>query len=369
MNLHPKQRPLWQKAIAWPALAGMMAYKASHLPRRIFPRAIRAMLNNWDYRTYGVLLKSGLNRAYIDQPCEFKMPTSFEPKAQVAPEYQMTPAQIKQFYEDGFIGPLDAFSREEMADFRQDMLAVENTNNTTFNFVTPRDRHFEMPRLWNYMKHPAITERVAQLLGPDLLVWRTQIFQKPGKAPAIQWHQASTFMVEDYLNPGLYPEDRSEIFQLTVWIAVDDTTPENGCLDFVRGSHTSVRTIKFGGEEGFYNAQFSLEFERDPSKYVRIPCKAGQFIIFTERCIHGSGPNTTDRHRLAFNLRAIPTHVPVYRGVEKYRSVYNGGKYDLKNWGVVSLRGTDRHQLSRTIDIAALHRQLAERQSQQRRAA
>ena len=43
---------------------------------------------------------------------------------------------------------------------------------------------------------PAITERLAQILGPDLNVWRTQMFHKPPKAPAIQFHQASTFMVE-----------------------------------------------------------------------------------------------------------------------------------------------------------------------------
>ena len=82
------------------------------------------------------------------------------------------------------------------------------------------------------MKHPAITERCAQLLGPDLLVWRSQYFYKGPKSPAIQWHQASTFMVEDYQDPGIFPPDRSEIFQLTVWVAIDDATPERGCLQF-----------------------------------------------------------------------------------------------------------------------------------------
>jgi non-heme Fe2+,alpha-ketoglutarate-dependent halogenase len=276
------------------------------------------------------------------------MPESFEPKVVVDPKWRLTPAQIKKFYEDGFIGPLDAFSAEEMADFRKDMLEAEKSVSKTYNFVTPRDRHFENPRLWSYMKSPAITERLAQLLGPDLLVWRTQMFHKPPKAPAIQFHQASTFMVEDYQDPALHPANRNDIFQLTVWVAVDDATLENGCLDFVRGTHERVHTIKFGGEEGFYNAAFSLEFDRDPKRVVRVPVKAGQFIIFTERCIHGSAANTTDRHRLAFNLRAIPTNVAVYPNKKYYRSVYNGGKYFLDNWGVVVLRGEDRYKLSRT---------------------
>jgi hypothetical protein len=43
----------------------------------------------------------------------------------------------------------------------------------------------------------------------------------------------------------------------------------------------------------------------------------------------------------------IPTNVAVYPGVKKYRSVYNGGKYHLDNWGVALLRGEDRYKLSR----------------------
>lgn len=355
MNLHPKPRPLWQRVLALPILTLLMGYKALRLPTFFLPRDIRAIIKNWDFRIYWTLISSGLNRAYIDQPCEFKMPDSCEPKVLVDPKWRLTAGQIRKFYENGFIGPLDAFSPGEMADFRNEMLEAEKSESKTYGFVTPRDRHFENPRLWNYMKSPAITERLAQLLGPDLLVWRTQMFHKPSKAPAIQFHQASTFMVEDYQDPALHPANRNEIFQLTVWVAVDDATYENGCLDFIRGSHNRMNTIKFGGEEGFYNAAFSLEFDRDPKRIARVPVKAGQFIIFTERCIHGSAPNTTDRHRLAFNLRAIPTNVAVYPNKHKYRSVYNGGKYDLKNWGVVVLRGEDRFQLSRTrtLDMPA----------------
>ncbi len=366
MNLHPKVRPWWQRALILPALSLLMAYKALQLPRFILPRAFRSIVTRWDYSMFWMLIKSGLTRAYIDQPCQFKMPNTFEPKVEVAADYKLTTDQIQQFNEDGFIGPFDAFSREEMANFRLEMLAKENTKSKTYGFCTPRDRHFEMPNLWEHMTRSAITERVAQLLGPDLLCWRSQLFYKGPHSPAIQYHQASTFMVEDYLDPAIFPENLSDIFQLTVWVAVDDATPENGCLQFVRGTHDRIRTIKFGGEEGFYNAQFSLEFDRDPSRIVTVPVKSGQFLIFAERCIHGSPPNTTDRHRLAFNIRVIPTDVPVYTNKEKYRSVYNGGKYHLKNWGVSVLRGEDRHSLSRTVDPKEIHQQLA---TEKRRAA
>lgn len=354
MNLHPKIRPVWQRILIVPALTALMIYKALRLPKFILPRALKSIVTHWHYSMFWMLIKSGVTRAYIDEPCEFHMPKSFEPKVLVDPKYCLEPEQIRELYTEGFLGPIDAFDPADMAEFRSEMLAVEHTKSQTYGFCTPRDRHLEMPRLWNYMKHPAITERVAQLLGPDLLCWRSQMFYKPPHAPAIQCHQASTFMVEDYLDPAIFPPNKSELFQLTVWVAVDDAVPENGCLQFVRGSHHKIRTVRFGGEEAFYNAKYTLEFDRDAEQLVTLPVKSGQMVIFMQRCIHGSPPNTTDRHRLAFNLRIVPTNVPVYPNKKYYRSVYNGGKYHLQNWGVALLRGHDHFNLSRSVDAAKL---------------
>lgn len=354
MNMHPKLRPLWQRIPLCAGLGGLMAYKALRLPHSILPRDIKAVVKNWDFEMFTKLIGSGLTSAYIDQPCYFKMPEEIVPKADVAPEHQMTEAQLRGFYQDGFAGPFTVFSPEEMRDFRTELLAVEQEESKTYGFVTPRDKHFEMPRLWNYMKSPAVTDRIAQILGPDLNCWRSQIFYKGPHSPAIQWHQASTFMVEDYQDPAIFPADRSEIFQITAWIAVDESTHENGALRFARGTHDRVRPINFGGEEGFYNAAYNLEFDEAEADVVEIPCQPGQMILFTERCIHGSAANTTDRHRLAFNLRAVPTSVAAYPDKKYYRSVYNGGKYHLDKWGVALLRGEDKFNLSRTIPAESL---------------
>jgi len=356
MNMAPKVRPLWQRAPICAALAALRAYQASGLPVRFWPRDIKAILRNWDPRMFDRLIRSGLTSAYIDQPCEFRRPARVEPKAEVAPEHRLSHEQLRSFYDRGFVGPFDVFTPAQMRDFRSDLLEIEQSASSTYGFVTPRDRHFEMPRLWYYMRSPAVTDRIAQLLGPDLLCWRSQIFYKGPGSPAIQWHQASTFMVEDYQDPALFPADRNELFQITAWIAVDESTTDNGCLRFAAGTHDRIRPIRFGGKEGFYHAQFALEFDEAEAEIVEVPCKPGQMILFTERCIHGSAPNRTDRHRLAFNLRATPTNVAVYPGKKYYRSVYNGGKYHLDKWGVAVLRGEDRHQLSRTIPAEALER-------------
>src|SRR5690606_12336280 len=168
MNMRPKVRPLWQRVPIMAGLSGLAAYKALHLPTSILPRDFKSIVKNWDYEMFSMLIGSGVSRAFIDQPSYFEMPKTIESKADVAPEFRLSHDQLKQFYTRGYLGPFDAFSREQMQSFRHDLLAVENTKSQTYNFVTPRDRHFEVPRLWNYMKSPAVTERAAQLLGPDL---------------------------------------------------------------------------------------------------------------------------------------------------------------------------------------------------------
>ena len=35
-------------------------------------------------------------------------------------------------------------------------------------------------------------------------------------------------------------------------IAIDDATPENGCMRFAPGTHNSIKVAKFGGDEGFF---------------------------------------------------------------------------------------------------------------------
>ena len=356
MNMKPKIRPLWQRLLLMAGLSMLLVYKLLHLPRFILPRDFKSIVTNWDYKMFTMLLGSGFTRAYIDQPCTLRMPTEFKPKADVPKPHQLSQQELKDFYVNGFVGPFDCFSPTEMAGFKKEMLAMEKTKSKTYGFVTPRDRHFEAPRLWNFLKDPRITDRCAQILGPDLLCWRSQIFYKGPHAPAIQWHQATTFIVEDYQDPAIFPPDRGEMFQITVWVAVDDAPLEKGCLRFACGAN-DTRAIDFGGdsEEGFYEASYTLDFREEDQPIRYVPVKSGQFLLFAERFVHGSGPNTTDQYRLAFNMRVIPTNIPVYPNKKYYRSVYNGGKYFLDQWGVAVLRGEDRYQLSRTIPPEALH--------------
>ena len=347
MNLKPKIRPLWQRVIIMFALTGLMVWKYLRLPYGFFPRSIRSIIQHWTYEMFSVIIRTWVTKAPVDQTCVMARPSSFRPLVEVDPEFRLDEREIKSFYQNGFLGPFDAYSMDEIKQLREIAMIAKDTVSETYGWNTPRDRHFEILEMFDMMKKPAVTERLAQLLGPDLLVWRSQFFYKMAGAERIQWHQASTFMVEDYLDPALFPADLSQLFQITAWVAIDQATLENGCLEFACGTHDKIRNIRFGGEEGFYESRFTLEFDEDDVRVQQVPAKPGQVILFTERCIHGSPPNKTKTDRLAFNFRVVPTNVAVYTDKKYYRSVYNGGKYHLDNWGVTTIRGEDKLKLSR----------------------
>jgi chlorinating enzyme len=67
--------------------------------------------------------------------------------------------------------------------------------------------------------------------------------------------------------------------------------------------------------------------------------RAGQFIIFTARCIHGSNPNTSNRQRMGFTVRVVPTHVRVYGGMPGFDEF--GHHFKLDKHGCVLISGSD----------------------------
>ena len=198
------------------------------------------------------------------------------------------------------------------------------------------------------MQHPAIVERLAQLLGPNLMTWRSQIFDKPPGGRAIAWHQASTYFFEEgFTEPLVVPEDLSELFMLTVWIPCDPATEENGCLRFVRGSFRGgIRRMRLGGDEGFVALSFEPDYDVDPADIVPVEVQPGEVLIFSERTVHGSESNRSDRPRFAFNYRVVPEGVKVYpdpKGQGQHKASHRANQmnesFDMDRWTAVQLRG------------------------------
>jgi non-heme Fe2+,alpha-ketoglutarate-dependent halogenase len=345
----------------------------------ILPFRLRELSKTWDSTMIWTVLMSGNKRFFMDQNAKLPDPPSFQPRIQTRPEWQFTEDQIRQFYQDGFIGPITLWTPEEMAEIKR---TVTNVLESGSSKVYPdaknilRDRYIDRPDFWDVISSPRITERLAQFLGPDLLVWRSQIFNKNSGDPETTWHQATTYMLEQMVKPALEPKNLNELFQLTTWIAIDDAYVENGCMFFLKGTQRKVwtfshhpdglpestpgiaKTIAGSGQFGEAKGIF-LDVDITKDMVAPMPLKSGQCVIFTERCVHGAPPNKSPNRRFGFVFRTIKTDVEVYRGEKNHEVGYLRESYDLSNWGCALLRGEDKYHLNKLIQPPTYDREFS----------
>jgi hypothetical protein len=131
-----------------------------------------------------------------------------------------------------------------------------------------------------------------QLLGPDAsFAGDHTIYKPPHKGAATPWHQDEAFT-----------EPVFEFEDLSIWIALNDTTPENGAMAYIPGSHKGgvLPHRVFGGEKG--NTIECYE-GFDPDSAVICPLPPGAMTIHHCRTVHGAGVNNSDGPRLGYILQ------------------------------------------------------------------
>src|SRR5690606_34979496 len=135
---------------------------------------------------------------------------------------------IGRFHRDGYIGPYTLRSPAEMAEIRE-YVEREVLTKTGPNAKNPLQcRHLDDRTVYDLISDPAIVGRLRPLLGNDSAVWATYFFNKEPGGAEIPWHQdANYWPIEPPLN-------------VSIWLAVDEVTKENSCLQLIPGSHRQV---------------------------------------------------------------------------------------------------------------------------------
>ncbi len=271
------------------------------------------------------------------------------------------------FAENGFVGPFKLYEPHEAKEILKAVRAQSlDRSKALYDNHVNYDRHFDISLLSRHICHPQIVQRLQSIIGPDILCWRTEFFPKYPGSKGTEWHQVETFKYTTG-NDQLVTTKRDENtpMELTVWIALTEATKENGCLKFMPGSHKrwyfdESKSPKTGRNEiydpmasdsaffGYNYSEFKLnpDWEPDESQAVAMEMEAGEAVIFTARCMHGSYPNTTKRStRFGMNARYIPTHVMVYPNQTSF--IEHGGYFDLTNYGCVLVSGVDQYKHNR----------------------
>jgi hypothetical protein len=145
--------------------------------------------------------------------------------------------------------------------------------------------------------HPEIVELVSQVLGDDIILWGCHIFCKPaGDGMETPWHQ-----------DGHYWPIRP-LATCTVWVALDDSTVENGCLRVVPRSHAD-RAVLPHLQEDRTDLVLNLRTRADainPNDAVDVQLQAGQMSMHDVYMIHGANVNRSTQRRAGVALRYMP---------------------------------------------------------------
>ncbi len=212
----------------------------------------------------------------------------------------LTDKQLEQYGRDGFLSPIDVFTLDEVAQYR----------NAFDSFVANcgEDSHKRFDRLHLFFDwaHRLITEGalldvIGDVLGDDIFVYGTLVFNKPPlDLSYVPWHQDSVYS-------GLHLTPST-----SAWIALTPSHKSNGCMHVIPGSqklglleHENVRDdpnlLVERGER--------VKMDVDESQAVDLILRPGQMSLHQSTIIHGSNPNSSDEPRIGFIVRFVTSRM------------------------------------------------------------
>ncbi len=224
--------------------------------------------------------------------------------------------QIEFYERNGYLFPFRCLASGETDAMRDSLDAFERDEGYSVGSL-----HFKgllcLRWSWELARSAAILDSVEDLIGPDILVFASKFWIKGGgDGSFVSWHQDSA----DF---GLAPHDL-----VAAWVALTDSTPDNGCMRVIPGSHLGAAQTHV---ETYHDKNLLARGQTiegiDESAAVDLVLGAGEFSLHHERMLHGSLPNRSDGQRIGLTLFYIPTSVrstvgrrtaSLVRGVDEY---------------------------------------------------
>ena len=215
---------------------------------------------------------------------------------------RLSPQQIGNFKDDGYL----LFKQPVLAQPKFDALKAhfehklemwdEKIDGTPEHMDVP---HFRDVKLFEWLLADEVLDVVESLIGPDIALWSSHFICKPaGRGKRVPWHEDSA-----YWGSVLDPME-----VVTVWLAIDPSTPTNGCMRIIPRTHNNgysqyapvsdAQKQVFGSEikAGQFDENTAVDCTLDPNE-----CS-----IHHAKLIHGSNPNTSAFRRCGYTMRYVP---------------------------------------------------------------
>ena len=200
----------------------------------------------------------------------------------------LTPQQIDQFRQLGYIAPVDVLSTAEAANLAQQLVVAERDYPEVVNPQKRNNVHACFPFLANLAKHPRIVDAVRELVGADIVLSASVLFVKEAHSTAyVSWHQDAQYM-------GLAPANF-----VTAWVALTPSTLATGCVSVLPGTQHSPGLEH---DDTFDDDNILTRGQKvrnvDTSNVVHLELEPGQMSLHHPWLVHASQPNSSNERRV-----------------------------------------------------------------------
>ena len=265
----------------------------------------------------------------------------------------LTSQQQDAYHDCGYHFPVRALQDDESAKLCHSFMSYYEQHSERLKQLLPRDRrgflsetHFFLRWVYEIVSHPRVLDAVESVLGPDIMVWSSQWFPKfPNDKAFVSWHQDATYW-------GLTPANVT-----TAWIALSQSTPQNGCMRVVPGTHKTLHLPQretYGPDNMLSRGQ-EIAVDVDEAQAVDLILQPGELSLHHIGIVHGSGPNHSDSPRIGLAVRYLSPDV-VQNGLERDLVLLVRGKDDYGNFEIADPPNRDMAYGESPIHTEALER-------------
>ncbi len=227
--------------------------------------------------------------------------------------YQPTPEQIESYREQGFLVVENFLSPDELEHWREvtmdavaqrlstasgNLWPLSNQNSPDEFYAQVFTQCLRLADTHDGMRELMCDARLGELVGTlaevdGIRIWHDQALFKPPFGNATSWHIDNPYW-------SFFSKNA-----VSIWVALDDATLENGCLYYLPGTHKTARYDNVGiGQNQRDLFKHYPEWTQIPS--VAAPAKAGWAVVHNGLTAHGAGANMTNGPRRAMACAYMP---------------------------------------------------------------
>ena len=219
----------------------------------------------------------------------------------------ITADQVEQFHQDGFLVVDSLFNPEETRRILEvahtdPEIAAEAKENENFEGDGVTTRLVYRPTLGDNAYSAVASSR--RLVGPMEQIYSSpmnhyytlNMLKDPGTG-GWEWHQDYGYHYKEFFYPHF----------ISVMVALEPATKENGCLRVVKGSNQLGRLEHFNLGSQLIANRSRVDLALEQMEEVHCELSAGSVLYFDGNVLHASHPNHSQISRWSLVIAYAPT--------------------------------------------------------------